>query len=326
MTHISISKADVHLYAVWARAAQSMGIPLSVVPSKYVLALSSGTSLEISTREGVNYLSTDALKTLSDRQALAGLGVSVLPTITPLNAGELLAFGDGPVFVKPANTSLTKSKDALAYTKWDSPQHLLSSVNATFWEKQSNATTSFCVQPFVPYPITEITVSISVNEPSEAFVFFSTEDTSETIDYRNFVRKLESVPQYILDDVQKVCTALTIKGGVHDIQFVEYGGRFYMNDWNARSGDALNGGLARSWKPSALAHMVGEPIPEMPNLYAEQRRYFARGIPDSMAYEARVMGMHARVYGGFLDRVYYEGSDVAAVHAQFNILETKFLT
>jgi len=298
---------------------------LSLVPSKYVLPLSGRGSLEISKREGVNYLSIDALNTVSERQSLAALGVSVLPTVTPHNPSELLAIGTEPIFLKPTNTSLRKSQDPLAYTKWDSPQHLLTAVDDAFWVKQADATTSFCVQPLVPYPITEIMVAVAVNEASEAFLYYADLGISEVVDRRKLLHKQENIPQYIPDEIQKVCTALNIKGGLHEAQFVQYCGKFYLNDWNARPGAGVNIGAPKEQKvrESALAHMVGAAVPEVPPFYGEQRGYWGQNIPASMADVARRMGMVPRVDDGFLSRVYCEGPDVETVHAQLNLFETK---
>ena len=322
---ISLSKIDTPLASLWAEAAQSIGMPLPAVSSKYVLPLSGTGSLEISKREGVNYLSTDALNTVSDRQALAALGVDVLPTITPRNASELLAVGTGAIFLKPANTALRKSKDVLAYTKWDSPQHLLDAVDDTFWVKQTDAATSFCVQPLVPYPITEIMVAVAVNEVSEAFPYYADLGISEIIDRRKLLHKLENISQYIPDEIQKVCTALNIKGGLHEVQFIQYYGKFYLNDWNARPGAGMNLGIPKENKvrQSALAHMVGAPIPEVPPFYGEQRGYWGQNISASMAGVAREMGMVPRIDDGVLSRVYCEGPDIEAVHAQFSLFESK---
>ena len=326
MNYISISKADTHLSHLWAKTAQSMGMVLSLVPSKYVLPLSGRGSLEISKREGVNYLSIDALNTVSDRQALAALGVSVLPTVTPRNASELLAIGTEPIFLKPTNTSLIKSQDPLAYTKWDSPQRLLNSVNDMFWEKQVNITTSFSVQPLVLGPVTELSVGISVNEASEVFVYLPALEVSETPNFYSLFKKLENIPQYVFDDIQKVCTALNIKGGVHDVQFIQHNDKFYMNDWNARPRASMSSGLIREDKvrESALAHMVGAIVPEVPTFYGEQRGYWNQNISASMADVARSMGMVPRVDNGFLSRVYCEGPDVETVHEALDIFESKF--
>jgi len=325
MTHISLSRFDAPSAYLWADAAQSMGMRLSVVPSKYVLPLTGAGSLEISAREGVNYLSTDALNTVSDRQALAALGVDVLPTVTPRNVSELLAVGTGAIFLKPTNTALRKSKDALAYTKWDSPQHLLTAVDDAFWVKQADAATSFCVQPLVPYPITEIVVAVAVNEASEALLYYADLGISGVVDRRKLLHKLENIPQYIPDEVQKVCTALNIKGGLHEAQFVQYYGKFYLNDWNARPGAGVNIGVPKEQKvrQSALAHMVGAAVPEVPPFYGEQRGYWGQNVPANMADAARAMGMVPRIDDGFLSRVYCEGPDVETVHAQLNLFETK---
>jgi len=325
MTRISISRGDGFLSHSWARAAQNMGMMLSVVPSKYVLPLTGTGSLEISKREGVNYLSTDALNTVSDRQALAALGVDVLPTTTPRNASELLAVGTESIFLKPTNTSLTKNKDVLAYTKWDSPQHLLSAVDDTFWAKQTAFATSFSVQPLVPFPVTELSIGISVNEASEAFGYLFRLEVSETPNTYVLSKNLDHVPQYVLDDVQKVCTALNIKGGVHDVQFIQYRNRFYLNDWNTRPSGSMLLGLMSGHKvrESALAHMVGATVPEVPPFYGEQRGYWGRSISVNMADVARAMGMFPRISGGFLSRVYCDGPDVETVHAQFNLFEAK---
>ena len=322
---ISLCKVDAPLAHLWAEAAQSVGMQLSDVSSKYVLPLSGQGALEISAREGVSYLSTDALNTVSDRQALAALGVDVLPTVTPRNAAELLAVGTGAIFLKPANTALRKSKDALAYTKWDSPQHLLDAVDDTFWVKQADAATALSVQPLVPSPVTELSIGIAVNEASQAFAYLPALEVSETPGKYSLFKTLEHVPQYVLDDIQKVCTALSIKGGVHDVQFIQYRDRFYMNDWNARPRESLSTGLVMEKKvrQSALAHMVGAAVPEVPPFYGEQRGYWGENIPASMADVARAMGMFARVDDGFLSRVYCEGLDVETVHAQFNLFESK---
>jgi hypothetical protein len=326
MNYISISRADTHLSHLWAKTAQSMGMVLSLVPSKYVLPLSGRGSLEISKREGVNYLSTDALNTVSDRQALAALGVSVLPTVTPHNSSELLAIGAGPIFLKPTNTSLIKSQDSLAYTKWESANHLLSVVNDTFWEKQTNAATSFCVQPLVASPVTELSVGISINEASEVFVYLPALEVSETPNFYSLFKKLENIPQYVFDDIQRVCTALNIKGGVHDVQFIQHNDKFYMNDWNARPRASMSSGLVREDKlrESALAHMVGATVPEVPTFYGEQRGYWNQNISASMADVARSMGMVPRIDNGFLSRVYCEGPDVETVHETLDIFESKF--
>jgi hypothetical protein len=325
-------KKYIHVYVgdkptalLWASAARGIDLSLTTDPSPYVLPLSGWSASHFASKKDVLFMGVEALSTVSNRQTLAGLGVSVLPTITPLNAKELLAFETGPIFVKPTNTQTSKSTDALAYTKWDSPQHLIAAVDASFWANQTDGAKSFCVQPLVPYPITEITAYISVNEASQAFLYFSAKDTSEIIDRRSLIQQPTNIPQYALDDIQKVCTALSIKGGVHDIQFIEYNGKFYMNDWNARPGAGINVGMLmeKTVRQSALAHMVGEPTVEVPNFYGEQRGYWGRNIPESMADEARAMGMFARCNDGFLSRVYYEGPDVATVHTQFNIFETK---
>jgi len=326
MNYISISRADTHLSHLWAKTAQSMGMVLSLVPSKYVLPLSGRGSLEISKREGVNYLSTDALNTVSDRQALAALGVSVLPTVTPRNPSELLAIGANPIFLKPTNTALTKNRDPLAYTKWESANHLLSVVNDMFWEKQVNITTSFCVQPLVAAPVTELSVGISINEASEVFVYLPALEVSETPNFYSLFKKLENIPQYVFDDIQRVCTALNIKGGVHDVQFIQHNDKFYMNDWNARPRASMSSGLVREDKvrESALAHMVGATVPEVPTFYGEQRGYWNQNISASMADVARSMGMVPRIDNGFLSRVYCEGSDVETVYETLDIFESKF--
>jgi hypothetical protein len=322
--YIHVNVVDKPSALLWASAARGIDVSLTTDPSPYVLPLSGWAASHFASKKDVLFMSVDALNTVSNRKNLAGLGVSVLPTITPLNAEELLAFETGPIFVKPTNTQGNKSKDVTAYTKWDSPQHLIAAVDASFWANQTDGAKSFCVQPLVPYPITEITAYISVNEASQAFLYFSGLDTSEIIDRRKFIRQPTNIPQYALDDIQKVCTTLNIKGGVHDVQFIEYNGKFYMNDWNARPGAGINVGLVKETKvlQNALAHMVGEPIPEVPIFYGEQRGYWGRGIPESMADEARAMGMFARCNDGFLSRVYYEGPDVATVHTQFSIFET----
>lgn len=322
---ISLSKVDTPLAYLWAEAAQSIGMQLSNVPSKYVLPLSGTGSLEISAREGVNYLSTDALNTVSDRQALAAFGVDVLPTVTPRNAAELLAVGTEAIFLKPTSTALRKSKNVLAYTKWDSPQHLLDAVDDTFWVKQADTATALSVQPLVPSPVTELSIGVSVNEASKAFAYLPALEVSETPNVYSLFKTLEHVPQYVLDDIQKVCTALSIKGGVHDVQFIQYHDRFYMNDWNARPRESLSIGLVmeKTVRQSALAHMVGAAVPEVPPFYGEQRGYWGQNIPASMADVAREMGMFARVNGEFLSRVYCEGPDVETVHAQLNLFETK---
>jgi hypothetical protein len=302
-----------------------MGMLLSVVPSKYVLPLTGTGSLEISKREGVNYLSADALNTVSDQQALAALGVDVLPTTTPRNASELLAVGTESIFLKPTNTSLTKNKDVLAYTKWDSPQHLLGAVDDTFWAKQADFATSFSVQPLVPSPVTELSIGIAVNEASEVFVYLPRLEVSKTPNIPSLFKTLGHVPQYVLDDIQKVCTALSIKGGVHDIQFIQYRDKFYLSDWNTRPPMSMNFGLMSGHKvrESALAHMVGAAVPEVSPFYGEQRGYWGQNIPASMADVARGMGMFPRVDDGFLSRVYCEGPDVETVHTQFSLFEAK---
>lgn len=325
MTHISTSMGDYRRSHLWARTAQEMGMLLSVAPSKHVLPLSGQGSLEISAREGVNYLSTDALNILSDRQALAALGVDVLPTATPRNASELLAVGAGAIFLKPANTALRKNKDVLAYTKWDSPQHLLDAVDDTFWAKQADVATAFCVQPLVPYPITEIAVAVAVNEASKALLYYADLSISEVVDRRKLLHKLENIPQYIPDEIQKVCSALNIKGGLHEAQFIHYYGKFYLNDWNTRPGAGMNIGIPKEQKvrQSALAHMVGAAVPEVPPFYGEQRGYWGQNISASMTDVARAMDMVPRIDEGFLSRVYCEGLDVETVHAQFNLFESK---
>lgn len=322
MKYISITGVDRNKAALWGAAAQRIGLSLTAAPSPYVLPLSGVGAWEMTSRVNANYMTPEALRVVSDRRELAKLGVPVLPTLVPLSADALLAFGDGPVFLKPADTSKLKKQNQLTYTKWDSVQHLAVAVDAEFWAAQQNPDTAFSVQPLVPYPISEMTAYVSVNEASEVLVYHSSLDTSEIVDRRSLIEQPTPVPDYVRAAVQTVCTALNIKGGIHDAQFILLDGQWYLNDWNARPGGISEGLVpAKNVMESALAHMVGDPVPDVPPFYGEQRGYWGRGIPMEMANVARTMGMFPRCNEGFLSRVYCEDVDVASVQERLNLFE-----
>lgn len=323
MKYISIADLDRPRAGLWGAAARRAGLSLTLAPAPYVLPLSGVGAHSIVQRPGVFYMTPEAMRIVSDREALAALGVPVMPTHTPRSAEALLALAAEPVFLKPRDTSHRKSQDPLAYTQWDSPQHLLANLPATFWAGQQDDATAFSVQPLVPYPLVEVTAYVSVNESSNAFIYHASRDSSEVIDRRSLIEQPVTVPARVSDAVQTVCSDLQIKGGLHEVQFIEHAGELFMNDWNARPGGISEGLVpARGVMESALLHMVGEPVVEVAPFYGEQRGYWGRGIPVEVANTARRMGMFPRCNDGFLSRVYCEGPDVESVRERLNNFES----
>lgn len=297
---------------IWKQVAQTIGLKLSNVPTKYNLPLTDQAVVaQISNLS--NFMSEDTFYKITDRIEQQKLGIPVLPAIIPTTDSDLDYFGNIPIFVKPRKT-YCKILHKYAYTIWESPTALRNAIESDdFWKYQWHPDPlcgEFVITPAIAHPLEDNIVSFSVNENSEV-LFLKMQPTIDTgpNDYGAFEAYPE-VPLELQAYVRKVCLEQNIKGGIHDLDFVTYEGHLVLMDWNTRPGYGTSAGrfLKSGYMVAALAHMVGLPVPPILPTYTIQRTYRGMNLPWVLCILAKDAGIFARREGIYLYTLAYTGN------------------
>lgn len=274
-------------------------------------------------------MTPQAMFNLTDRIGQQSLGVKVIPSVLPLSAADLEGKFNGPIFVKRRST-LVKDTSPMAYTRWNSVADFVSAVGPTFWAEQANPTSpngAFVVQPALAETIEVIDMFVSVNAQSELITWGSLHSKDVGINiYRNNRKCTDQSILTALDEELKLIALDQGLGcGLHGVAYTKYEGEWCIFDWNLRSIATFN--LFSQTHPiyaAAVAHMIGHPLPDAPELFYETRCYGVAGIPSSLGRDVARFGMQLRSFTpeGKIDRVACIGYSESEVLSKFAALES----
>ncbi len=107
------------------------------------------------------------------------------------------------------------------------------------------------IQPKLPYPLRECDITVSVNENSDILPILELEILYCDVKVVTSIKHLDPKPQQpLLAEIQAAVRKLNIRGGIHNLQFLEYNGVWCISDWNPRP-------------PTAILHGVTDCVPEI---------------------------------------------------------------
>jgi hypothetical protein len=193
---------------------------------------------------------------------------------------------------------------------------------------RNSVTGGWVHQPHLGFPVEDLDIHFSVNGSGNIHVFAAQRhkhlDTKKPADLR-----MATPDEYVgvCEQIAASCKMLNITGGLHDIQFLFYEGRWCAIDWNPRSPQVYTQGLANKYPclDVALAHMVGLPTPDVVPAVFVNRSYWASPIPASKRRLVESFGLlprtDAKNIGGDFVRVNGVGATEAEVNAKFDAME-----
>lgn len=272
-------------------------------------------------------MSLQAFTNLTDRMAMLSLGIPVLPAYMPTTPEELLALPDEPVFVKRRKTYI-QDHSPFAYQEYANPQALLDAADASFWEIQASDN-AFVVQPALSHPFQDLDLQIAVNKNSEVLVLSALTLTHEAPKQLGACVPFEGDISAVKAQVQALCTAQGLGAGIHNLQFVQYGGEWCLMDWNAR----LTGAQAQCFPMAypvlddAILHMLGQPLRHAADhLYIEQRSYRHLQLDKTAAVKAMRCGLFPRydygAAGEYVARLAGIGENKKEVQDRYSLFES----
>jgi len=275
-------------------------------------------------------MSQQAMFNLTDRIGQQSIGIKVIPTVLPTAAADLDGKFTGPVFVKRRST-LVKDTSPLSYTRWPSTAEFVAAVDQTFWTEQADSTSpngAFIVQPALDEKLETIDMFVSVNAHSELITWASLHSFDVGVnDYRANRKCTDTQVLQALDEELKLLALdQALMAGIHCVSYTRYDGEWCMFDWNLRSIATFH--MFAQTHPiyaEAVAHMVGHPLTEVPQLFYETRCYGSTSnIPVSSSREVVRFGMQLRSFtsSGAIDRVACIGYSEAEVSSKFAALES----
>ena len=285
--HITLGDQRTGLWAYRA-ALSRLGVEVLSLPADDapVLALTDGGSRFLAGHP--RFMSADALNIVLSRERLHETGLPMIPT-TPIASPE-----DAPAgtIVKPRNS----------------------------------AAGGFVYQPHLGFPQEDLDISFAVNAVGDILPFACMHLThAEAKKPLGSRMATPDETSEVLPGIQAACRAIGIRGGIHNVQFLQYGGQWCVIDWNPRPAFVHTQGLAavHNYIDRPLAFMLGLPLSDESPTVFESRSYWSAPVPFERELEIRRIGLVPRRVSGVFGfpRISGVASSQAEMDRLFNQVE-----
>ena len=330
MKTVQFLAADINIAnTYWKGVVESLGMTVVYSNGDYVLPLTDSTCKLTSEYFPDKFMSAYSFHSLTDRIEQADTGLPIIPTIIPSHKEQLSIFGtDIPLFIKHART-YDKPETKWAYKEYKNSIELESTLTQDFYDHQNNPGSNgpYIIQPSIGFPHTNIAICFSVNENSKPY--FCNTMSMVYHDYEEFHECISPVetPSGIKDIIISVCNRMQIRGGIHEVEFIQYNNQWCVMDWNARPyvGTSLGIFSHADIMEAALSHMVGLPPKEPKPFYAEQRWYADKNLSLDYLPLISSFGLFPRTHNKIVRLVCGDGPTKEDVTSRFDSL-TKALS
>jgi hypothetical protein len=305
----------------WIEAARRLGVEVvDNLSTPSVLPLTNMSAAKLALQNDINFMSADTHDILIDcynRQLH-------LPAVPAAQSYEEVQRLDMPVYVKP-RANLGKGTHPLAHSRWASGVALCNSKHWRDFVDADPQLNGLVVCPDLGTPMSCLDVDISINSFSEVYVINCY--SYGFISYKrpfDILHPTETIPTSLVAKVQEFCYSNNIRGGIYNIQVVEYNEQWCIMDWNIRP-SSICSIIAQvpGVVDKGLAHMLSLPLPEHANKYLEVRSYWDPPIAGENLNKITSAGLfHNSVWndGPNIRRVIGVGHDRDEVEYKFNIL------
>jgi hypothetical protein len=213
-----------------SQACRRIGASLTLSPScaTHGFAASDHGVLELAEAAAefnLPFASKSALEAVSDRIALANLGVPSIRSVRADSPSSITSAFEGPVFVKK-QMSFGKSAEPWVYTQWGSAADLIAAVDDSFWSG------GYVVQEYLGELVSGFDTTVAVNQQGDVLQVVNTKIAFSNVCTSNSASSDELPAQHVLEAIQAAVRALGICGGIYGIQIAQSEGRQYVMDWN----------------------------------------------------------------------------------------------
>lgn len=273
------------------------------------------------------------------KPTLDRLGVEVTPFkagvdgVLPLYDASASTLGGHPCYMPQASLDKILNKERLGETGLPTlPTTVIALPEAapagTLVKPRNSVTGGWVYQPHVGFPLEDLDIHFSVNSAGKVFVLAA--ERHEFLAAKKPGRLRMALPEeaaLVVENISAACQRLEIRGGVHEIQFLQYEGQWCAVDWNPRPPMVYSEGIANKYPclDGALAHMLGLPAPQVAAPVFINRAYWDRPIPLTKWAIVESFGLLPRLdyfksVRGIV-RVNGVGASADEVNAKFDVME-----
>lgn len=276
--------------AAYKQTLKRLGITAVSTPSGVDGVLLTSDRSAIATAGHANYMSKEAVDIVLTRDRLGETGLPVLPT-----------------------TVVASPEDA---------------PSGMFVKTRHSVTGGYVYQPHIGFPHKDLDIHFSVNASGDVHVIAAQRNEFFAAQKQGVLR-MATPDEYVgvVEQIEAACKRLGVKGGLHDIAFLQYEGQWCATDWNPRAPFLYTEGVAANYPclDNALLHMLGQPLQDIPAPVFANRPYWDTPIPLSKRFVIESIGLTprrdpARKIEGFV-RVNGVGATEQEVINKFNQME-----
>lgn len=294
----------------WCLAAKRLGVEVvGTLDGKAVLPLRNESAVTMAALD-VNYMSTAALAITSDA-SVRGNYFPALPAFS--NPDDVPTYDS--YYIKP-KLNHHKMEKHIAYTRHST----LPSAAAMMAGHDV-----FVISPDIGISTPTLEIDFAVNQQSVVKVIRTF--THSFADYNKPDNMVSGAiaPAVLMQSIQQFVTDQQIKGGIFNIQAVEFDGEWVVMDWNARpTGMHIITAAIPGVVEPALIHMLGLDIEPPDPIHIEIRSFWDTPFPNSKAPDIQAIGLiPSWLYNkSSIGRIYGIGETKQQVDDKFALLNT----
>lgn len=155
----------------------------------------------------------------------------------------------------------------------------------------------FVYQPHLGFPQEDLDISFAVNAGGDIHLFDARRLTHA--EAKKPLGSRQAAAQEVAaveGPLRAAVRRLGIRGGIHNVQFLQYQGQWCVIDWNPRPARGFTDGLCQALE-APLAFMLGIPC-NAPSYLMENRSYWDSPIPLHLEPTIRALGLLPRRVAG----------------------------
>lgn len=242
------------------------------------------------------------------RSVLAKLGVEIVSAsevaagALALTDGGSMALAGHPLFMPAESLDIVLTRERLVETG-------LPVIPTTVIERPENAPVGalvksrdsarggFVYQPHLGFPQEDLDISFAVNAGGDVHLFDARRLTHA--EAKKSLGSRQAAAQEVAaveGPLRAAVHRLGIRGGIHNVQFLQYRGQWCVIDWNPRPARGFTDGLCQALE-APLAFMLGIPC-NAPSYLMENRSYWDSPIPLHLEPTIRALGLLPRRVAG----------------------------
>ena len=157
----------------------------------------------------------------------------------------------------------------------------------------------YVIMPDLGLGIQDLDISFSVNSNGEIYPFLELNITYGGYKQPMAIEMSKEDNSVTLDFLQSAVTSLSIRGGIHNAQFLKYNNVWSLVDWNPRPIYFLTEHVGDTYSllEEPLLFMLDQPIPKT-KWYYRSKGFYTVPIPANKASDIKDLGLIPRRGGG----------------------------